>query len=243
MTDAPNNLPKNSSSTPVPHGPPTRPGDDPMSMTKRAGIIVTVLSTLFIIAVIGLVSMLVWKMESSFTSANVTESVWENCVGTCSELEYAILLEQDAQAMRNHRVRSALASRLLINAVAEVIALTLIALGAVLVFDRVESSREQSAGFWSFTFKSTFPGLIICGMGTVLTYMTVHISASPESRFTVLDLPVHLSDPNWERNYILGQVPGNRPGGLSDDSTEPSESDTGPELTSDALGNILEDLQ
>jgi hypothetical protein len=175
------------------------PGD---AMTKQAGYAVMVISGLIIVLVMATLLFQLYKVEGKYGGVASGLDMMEHCKQqACTETTMRLLLEQDAQVLRNDRVRSALNMRLIIFVVAEVVALTMIVMGGVLVFDRVQSLHRSSIEVDRIKLMTTFPGLIMCLLGTMIVGGSIWISSQRSSMMKIVDLPVYIRDVNLLSTY------------------------------------------
>ena len=89
---------------------------------------------------------------------------------TCDENRIRLAMEQGAQVLCTDGVRTTMMSRLMIFMVAEIAALLLVALGGVLIFNRIENSSGQGElTIENINLIFSFLGLALATLGAVLT--------------------------------------------------------------------------
>lgn len=179
----------------------------------KAGKTVMHISVLIILLIVMALVLEVVLVEMKFTKPELQNNLTSYCSPSCTENDFAMAMEQDAQLLRTDRVRTSMISRLMIFVVAEVVALLLVALGGVLIFNRIESTRDSNEVGWKdLVFRTNFPGLIMCGLGAFVIYSTVQMAGGPSLLLRVVDLPVYTKDTNFDRNQlgiVSGQAPAN----------------------------------
>ncbi|EFL87565.1 hypothetical protein [Ahrensia sp. R2A130] len=165
-------------------------------------------------AVLGMLLWLLHVQSTTMQTAPQIESLIKDpailCVSEdCMTKRTLIALELHAFNLRNQRVQSALTSRLFVQVIAQVVALALIVLGGVLVFDRVRSrtsvmsfGRTQLATpgqdkprSWSFVLVSDLPGVLLCAMGMLTLGASMYFIANA-ALIEVSDVPIYLENPN-----------------------------------------------
>lgn len=171
-------------------------------LPRIAGLIVSVASAGF---VFGLLAYLFYSADlqndhfATYSSQNIPE--------TCAD-EFCrfAALEADIQQMRSARVGYALIYRFSLAAAAIIVSLATIVLGAVLVFDRVQSAADNvlvlESEKYKATITSTWPGLVMVALGSFTLCISVVISGPMAPRLNVVDVPVFVEDPNSLRNAM-----------------------------------------
>lgn len=176
------------------------PLDSPLlsRYSRRAGLWVCAMSVFFVIGMLLLTwwQVSLWKADEGVPSLNLADCKTSLCVQ--SVLEYELL------SNRSNNTLDFLISRHVIAISAEIISLAFAVLGAVLIFDRIESNEKGEIGTgekggW-FSVSSTFPGVLVCAMGMIaLIYSLWHAERSAYS-LMVRDVPGYFLDLNYERN-------------------------------------------
>lgn len=183
--------------------------------TKEAGKVVTTIAGLLALAVLLSLTTQLVMLEQKVKMPSTALEVIARCETiNCTDTTLMAALEQDAQSLRSDRVRRSINARLMIFVVAELVALTLIALGGVLIFDRVESRSPGEVRLSWLRVVSVFPGVILCLFGAAVLCVAIQTASDPKSRTTVWDYPVFLTDPNAARN-LGGGTTGHAPGSIA----------------------------
>ena len=173
-------------------------------LSKVAAVAVTVLSVITIIVILSILYFQINRIHRIIDYSSDSDILIECTNDDCRERQALLNLERRLFSQRTERIQGALSSRLTLNLVAELVALTLIVLGGVLVFDRAQSAGEvvevrRSAG-WQLALATTFPGVILCALGTVTLGLAMYFPTKQGAELRITDIPVFIEDPNWVRN-------------------------------------------
>ena len=171
-------------------------------LPRIAGLIVSVASAGF---VFGLLLYLFYSAElqnTHFAGYGTAASDFMCSDDACRR----VALEADLQQMRSARVGYALIYRFSLAAAAIIVSLATIVLGAVLVFDRVQSAADNmltiEADKYSATIVSTWPGLVMVTLGSITLCVSIVLSGPLAPKLHVIDLPVFVEDPNTLRTRL-----------------------------------------
>ncbi|MDO5706911.1 MAG: hypothetical protein Q4G49_17810, partial [Paracoccus sp. (in: a-proteobacteria)] len=113
-----------------------------------------------------------------------------------------ILLEKTAQRLRTDRVMISLSLRLMIYMIAGIVALILVVTGAVMIHNRIEGIQRDSVKVSAAELRSTWPGLIQCGIGAAVICASMYLATHKDNQITVWDVPVFVEDTNSLRNAL-----------------------------------------
>ncbi|WP_209428436.1 hypothetical protein [Pararhodobacter sp. SW119] len=179
--------------------PPKHP-EPPHIFGSLAGLMSVVLCTLFGFAVLYLVHQQLMRIDGTPTLPSDSFFSIQNAGVTQSQdqLEIAgrIALEADSQRLRTMRAQSLAGARLTIQIIAELISLVLVVLGAALVFSRIRAAErerfELARGGWSVVLGFTFPGLLLCFLGTATIFWALNISVHPNVNVSTRDGAIYL---------------------------------------------------
>ncbi len=179
---------------------------------KLAGHSVTNTSIWIIAAIVFALLVEIVLVETKFSAPDLPQTFAQLCGDSCDkEAIIRLAMEQDAQMLRTDRVRTTMVSRLMIFVIAEIVALLLVALGAVLIFNRIEGSKgDTTINYGKLFFSTSFPGLGMCAIGAAVIAFSLYLASVKGMLITVYDRPVYTEDLNLTRNafgYFSGQEP------------------------------------
>lgn len=179
-------------------------GDRPTRHSQRAALYVSCATMLIIAGIVGVLWSYLHMSNLSAVQPLNSGQMMEACPSKpCSDGVILAMMEQDAQILRSERMRNALNSRMAIFVIAEIVALILVALGGVLIFDRIRGAGVNHLSVKDFTLKSNWPGVVLCGFGTLILFGALVLTTTSGYRLSIWDRPVFVSDPNWARNRSL----------------------------------------
>lgn len=185
--------------------------DNSTRFSRYAGLVVCIFSTLFVGAVLFVLFTQIHLIEEDLPDPVLNPNELVCATEDCSLEVARLAIETDVFARRYLAVKSAMSSRLMIFVTAEIIALTLIVLGGVLIFDRIRGSSEKiglssgapppdpsqpeqsaaSTGIgWSVFLGTTFPGVMLCAFATGILAFALHLSNQVEAKIKINDSPV-----------------------------------------------------
>ena len=169
--------------------------------SKWAALTVTIASMLIIGGVLAVLhTHLNAANRAHVQPLNASQLILACAPNPCSTEALVMMMEQDAQVLRSERFRNAINSRMAIYVIAEIVALMLVALGSVLIFDRIKADTGETASFGKIKFTSAWPGAMLCFFGTAILGYALFLTVSPGYRLSIWDRPVFVTDPNWARN-------------------------------------------
>lgn len=155
--------------------------------SRLAGLIVTVLSTVFVLSLIWLLYNHTRTLQPLAESTFLPNDLFVGCTDRgCIEL----LVEQEIQRFRALRVESALMYRNEVQVATLIVGLAMTVLGAVLIFDRVKSEEDSILALENgqrakLVMASTFPGLMLCALGALVLMMNVYATTSGKTPIQV----------------------------------------------------------
>lgn len=172
--------------------------------SRQAGLVVCVMSAGFVVGIIGLLFMQAWlqHQELGQMAANVTANQPDDPY---------YYLEQEALRLRNSRASIAQLYSHFVSISGLIVSMTMVLLGAILIFDRVQSTEANTLraileGKASLDASSAYPGVILCVLGAVTVGLNLYFSGPKAPAFVTRDIPAFLEDMNWDRNR-LGRMP------------------------------------
>lgn len=169
-----------------------------LRMGNRAASFVVICSISF---VLGMLLILYLQLDRIETSARVTpvdaamNALVADPLPEDSKITLLgqLIMESDAQFLRTERAQSLVGARLTVMLIAELIGLSLVVLGGAFIFARVrgEGSVDFTKGSEIVTkIISEFPGVLLCGFGTLLIIWALDTSVDDNSRTTTTDAPL-----------------------------------------------------
>ena len=175
-------------------------GRESSLVSQKAGLVVSIASVLFVLALIGLLFFSAWLQHLQLAPIEPMD-------GNLEEHIHPTQLEMHYQNMKSVRFGYALLYRFSLWTAVVIIALAMIVLGSVLIFDRVRENKQamlklgQSSLSPGFEFMSQFPGLMMVVLGTITLGGTLYVAGPGAKPITVIDAPIFVPD-YYERGVV-----------------------------------------
>ncbi len=192
----------------------TVPNQNGHRYSRQAGLVVCIMSAGFVIGIILLLFLQAWLQHDE-----LGKLVTPDTKTTPADPYY--LLEQETLRLRASRASIAQLYRHFVAISGLIVSMSMVLLGAILIFDRVQSSEANAIkgalqGKANFEASSAFPGLMLCLMGAATVALNLYFSGPRAASFVTRDIPAYLQDLNWNRN-LIGRQPcfGTNPAGSS----------------------------
>lgn len=159
--------------------------------SRIAGLFVTSLSAIFVFGLIILLFHHTNSIRPLAQGAYLTPDTFEVCESfECLEL----MVEREIQRFRAMRVETALLYRNEVQMATLIVSLAMTVLGAVLIFDRVRGDGSDrmlgERGKMKIFIVTTFPGVLLCFLGTAALIFNIYAMTSGEIPIMVTDHPV-----------------------------------------------------
>lgn len=154
--------------------------------SRKAGLIVTVVSACFVLGLIALLFHHSNQIKPTAQALLVPDAMISACDSvSCREA----LVEQEVQRFRAMRVESAMLYRNEVYVATIIVSLAMVVLGSVLIFDRVTSLQPGVAGLDNGQYRavlaSTFPGLMLGVAGAAVLALNSFFVAYGNTGITV----------------------------------------------------------
>lgn len=174
------------------------PNQNGHKYSRQAGLVVCIMSTGFVFGIILLLFLQAWLQHKELGQLATTSP---NTIPV--DIYYS--LEQETLRLRASRASIAQLYRHFVAISGLIVSMSMILLGAILIFDRVLSPEANTingdlTGKGNFEFRSAFPGLMLCLMGAMTVALNLYFSGPKAASFVTRDIPAYLRDQNWSRN-------------------------------------------
>lgn len=173
--------------------------------SKVAALSVSVASATFVLAVLILI-IVMGMLQSSPMNTDFVQSLIASCSENVNHCNVA--MELIIQETRGSRAGLALYYRFAISATAIVVALSMVVLGSVLIFDRITSASHplpaepgdvtRNDNWFTGSLKGTFsagspfPGLLMVAMGAFCLLATLWLAGPKAPQISIYDVPIYV---------------------------------------------------
>ncbi len=191
---------------------------DDLPITKtdasKAGLYVSVLCGFGILATIALLAFHLSLVEQPTQLIKLSIPQIACTSQECESARTLLTMEENAQTHRASHIKSALSVRLMTYVLAEIIALVMIVMGGMLVFNRIEGggedigyiqSEDGKLAQKSFFMTTAFPGVMLCLFGSLTLVSAMFLPTREAAKIVWKDAPVFHANPN--STLILNGLP------------------------------------
>ncbi len=181
-----------------------------------AAVFVVLLSVGIVFGILYILFGQIQKIEGPVVRADYSFVIGDKLPTVIDDLELLTLvgqlvMESDAQFYRTERAQSLAAARLLVNVGAVLVGLTLVVIGGALILARIRGfSRFQvqsnNADKGTFDFMSELPGVLLCLLGALVVFVTLHYSVQDNALTKTRDAPLFFPSSRMEILERIGSL-------------------------------------